>query len=122
MVRLLNLVFGTKLIMNDGHEILTRLREGDDLADVVVDLGSKFNGFRRVEAFQAASIARAWPALHQEAVSKMVQWALEKLDDDENRVWISWKGDAEHPETVTRFELNGNRLQIELAHPPLAFA
>jgi hypothetical protein len=31
---------------------------------------------------------------------------------------ITWKGDADFPETVTRFELRGNHLQIEFLHPP----
>jgi hypothetical protein len=118
VVKTLNLVFGTKLILNDGHEILARLREGDDMGRIVMDLGQKFRSFRNAAPAQGAAIARAWPPLHREAVSQMVTWALSKLDDDDQRIWIKWRADADHPETVTRFALAGRTLEIELAHPP----
>ena len=54
-----------------------------------------------------------------EAVTRLVGWALEKLDTDD-RVMIEWKGDAEYHETVTKFELRNNTLHIEFAHPPVA--
>ncbi len=58
-----------------------------------------------------------WPDLHLEAVSKVVQWALTKLDTDD-RIMIKWKGDADSTETVTKFELRDHTLVIEFAHPP----
>lgn len=114
-MQLLNAVFASGLILNDGHEILARLEAGDELISIATDLNDKFgqpggaNGIRR--------IIGAWPPLHLQAMSTLVQWALGKLDT-EDRVRIAWKGDAEHPETVTRFELRGHDLLIEFAHPP----
>lgn len=114
-VELLNNVFNSPLILNDGHEILQRLEAGDDVDEIVGDLTEKFGRNGQTEDVRA--LANAWPALHMEAVAGMVQWALGKLDTDD-RVTISWKGDADHPETVTRFELRDHSLLIEFAHPP----
>jgi hypothetical protein len=114
---ILNLVFQTTLVANDGHEILVRLQAGDEPTDILLDLGKKFGRFGKVGEARVGRMIRQWPPLHGEAVSQMLQWALEKLDTDD-RVTISWKGDDESPETVTRFELRGNHLQIEFAHPP----
>ncbi len=116
-IETVNLVFQTALILNDGHEILARLSAGDHPGAVVADLGRKFRTLRGSGPARVERIVRAWPDLHMEAVSCMLQWALGKLDT-EDRIHISWKGDAEYPETVTRFELRGNQLQIEFAHPP----
>jgi hypothetical protein len=114
---LLNIVFQSALIMNDGHEIHARLSAGDHPAEVVVDLGKKFDRFKRVKPYMVEQVIRNWPEQHMEAVGEMVKWALSKLDTDD-RISISWKGDADYPETVTRFELRGNHLQIEFLHPP----
>ena len=64
-------------------------------------------------------VVRNWDPLHMEAVTKLVGWALGKLDT-EDRVMIEWKGDAEYHETVTKFELRDHTLYIEFAHPPVA--
>jgi hypothetical protein len=114
---ILNLVFQTALVMNDGHEILVRLQAGDEPSDILLDLGRKFSRFKAAREDRVGAMIRQWPELHGEAVSQMLQWALSKLDT-EDRISISWKGDDEAPETVTRFELRGNHLQIEFAHPP----
>jgi hypothetical protein len=116
-MNILNLVFQSALVMNDGHEILLRLQAGDEPADILLDLGRKFSRFKVAREDRVGGMIRQWPPLHGEAVSQMLQWALAKLDTDE-RVSISWKGDDEAEETVTRFELRGNHLQIEFAHPP----
>jgi hypothetical protein len=116
-MELLNLVFTTSLILNDGHEIFDRLRAGDDVADIVEDVAKKFGREARTEEIRA--VTRSWPALHVEAVAEVVRWALGKLDT-EDRITINWKGDADHPETVTRLEFRGNNLMIEFAHPPVA--
>jgi hypothetical protein len=116
-MNILNLVFQTSLVMNDGHEILVRLQAGDEPAEVLLDLGRKFSRFKMAREDRVGDMIRQWPPLHGEAVSQMLQWALGKLDTDD-RVSISWKGDDEAEETVTRFELRGNHLQIEFAHPP----
>ncbi len=50
---------------------------------------------------EVQKVVGAWPALHMEAVTNLVGWALSKLDTDE-RVMIEWKGDAQHHETVTK--------------------
>ena len=113
----LNAVFQSALILNDGHEILARLQTGDDPADIVTDLASKFRTLKRADAARVQQVISAWPRLHMEAVGEVLKWALGKLDTDE-RISISWKGDADNPETVTRFELRGNQLQVEFAHPP----
>jgi hypothetical protein len=114
-VELLNLVFGTPLVLNDGHEILARLSAGDEVADLVDDYARKFG--RAETAQEIRQVTENWPPLHMEAASQLVQWALGKLDTDD-RVTINWKGDAEHPETVTKFELRDHTLLIEFAHPP----
>jgi len=116
-MNILNLVFQTALVMNDGHEILVRLQAGDEPADILLDLGRKFSRFKVAREDRVGEMIRQWPELHGEAVSQMLQWALAKLDT-EDRISISWKGDDEADETVTRFELRGNHLQIEFAHPP----
>jgi hypothetical protein len=54
-----------------------------------------------------------------EAVSTLVGWALAKLDTDD-RIAISWKGDAEYHETVTRFEVREHELHVEFLHPPVS--
>ena len=113
-MELLNTVFSTALILNDGHEIRARLADGDDMLDIVADLNDKFGRKRMGRAIR--SVGENWPALQLEAVSEMVKWALDKLDSDD-RITISWRGDAESQETVTRFELKDNTLLIEFAHP-----
>ena len=120
-IDVLNLIFQSALVMNDGHEIYARLSAGDHPADVVVDLGKKFKRWDRLRPQVVESVIRNWPDTHMEAVSSMVTWALSKLETPD-RVTISWKGDADYPETVTRFELRGNNLQIEFLHPPAFFA
>ncbi len=116
-MELLNTVFSSPFIFNDGHEILTRLNAGDELADIVEGLGTKFG--RPEEAGGFRQVVQTWPPLHLEAVSQMVQWALSKLDSPD-RIAIRWQGDAEHSETVTKFQLQGQILTVEFAHPPVA--
>lgn len=116
-MEVLNLVFSSGLIGNDGHEIAARLEAGDDVTDIVGDLAVEFGQPDQVVAVQ--KVIEAWPPLHREAVTKLVGWALGKLDTEE-RVMIKWKGDANHHETVTKFELRDNTLHIEFAHPPVA--
>ena len=114
-VELLNLVFTTGLILNDGHEILARLNAGDDVADIAGDHLEKLG--RQEFADEFRQVLNGWPPLHLEAVTQIVQWALDKLDTDD-RITIHWKGDADSPETVTRFELRDHQMVIEFAHPP----
>lgn len=114
-VDLLNAIFGTPLILNDGHEILQRLEAGEDAVAIAEDMSDKFG--QPGQAAQIRALAEGWPPLHIEAMSGMVQWALSKLDTDD-RVTVAWKGDADHPETVTKFELRDHTLLIEFAHPP----
>lgn len=116
-MEVLNLVFSTGLIGNDGHEIAARLDAGDDVADIVGDIAVEFGQPDMVADVQ--KVVSAWPALHMEAVTQLVSWALGKLDTDE-RIMIQWKGDAEYHETVTKFELRDHTLHIEFAHPPVA--
>ncbi len=115
-MQLVNYIFGSGLIFNDGHEIYARLQAGDDLGDILIDLNSKFGKPRRAEALR--QVVAGWPTLHREAVAQMIRWALSKLDTDE-RILIRYKGDADHPSTVTRFELEDHTLLIEFAHPPV---
>ena len=114
-IELLNAVFTTPLILNDGHEIRSRLDAGDDLRDIVRDYTQKFG--RAGAARRVLQVMDNWPAHHLQAVSQMVGWALGTLDDEE-RVTVRWKGDTESPETVTQFELRDHTLLIEFAHPP----
>ena len=116
-MEVLNTVFSSGLIGNDGHEIAARLDAGDDVADIIGDIAVEFGQPQLVVDVQ--KVVNDWPPLHREAVAQLVSWALGKLDTDE-RVMIKWKGDAEHHETVTKFELRGRTLHIELAHPPAA--
>ncbi len=118
-MEVLNTVFSSGLIGNDGHEIAARLEKGDNVADIVGDIAVEFGQPDMVADVQ--KVVRAWDPLHMEAVTKLVGWALGKLDT-EDRVMIEWKGDAEHHETVTKFELRGHTLHIEFAHPPVAAA
>jgi hypothetical protein len=115
----LNLAFTTAFILNDGHEIQARLSAGEDVADVTVDYLDRFGKEEFADEFR--KVIKGWPPLHLEAVTKVVQWALGKLDTDD-RVTIHWKGDADSPETVTRFELRDHQMLIEFAHPPSHFA
>lgn len=112
---MMNAVFTTALILNDGHDIHARLTAGDDIADLVEEYATKFGDPKKGKVIR--SVIEHWPPLHTEAVAQLVQWALGKLDT-ENRITINWKGDAESPETVTRFELRGQTLSVEFAHPP----
>ena len=116
-MEMLNLVFSSGLIGNDGHEIAARLEAGDNVEDIVGDLAVEFGQPDMVVDVQ--KVVRAWDPLHMEAVTKLVGWALGKLDTDD-RIMIEWKGDAEYHETVTKFELRGHTLYIEFAHPPVA--
>lgn len=102
--------------MNDGHEILARLEAGDDVVKIVEDLNHQFGRPRLARRIR--KVGEGWPALHREALSAMVRWALSKLDTDD-RVMIQYKGDAEHQETVTKFELRDHTLLIEFSHPPV---
>lgn len=115
-MELLNLVFSSGIIRNDGHEILARLEAGDDLADIAEGLGVKFG--KPGNAGEIRRVMENWPPLHLEAVNQMLRWALGKLDTDD-RVTVKYRGDAEHPETVTKFELRDHELMIEFAHPPV---
>ena len=114
-MELLNFIFSSGIIFNDGHEILARLNAGDRLADAVEEVAVKFG--RNEDAKLGQAVSRNWPALHVEAVSELVRWALGKLDT-EDRIMVEWRGDPEYHETVTRFELRGHTLVIEFAHPP----
>lgn len=114
-MQLLNAVFGTPLILNDGHEIYARLEAGDDLADIAEEFGEKLG--RNGAGAKVRRVIEGWPPTHLEAVAQMLRWALSKLDTEE-RITIKYKGDDQHPETVTRFELRGNELLVEFAHPP----
>ena len=116
-MEMLNLVFSSGLIGNDGHEIAARLEAGDSVEDIVGDLAVEFGQPEMVVDVQ--KVVRNWDPLHMEAVTKLVGWALGKLDT-EDRVMIEWKGDAEYHETVTKFELRDHTLYIEFAHPPVA--
>lgn len=116
-MELLNQVFGTALILNDGHEVHARLVAGDDVLDIVGELNEKFGRKRLGRAIR--KVGESWPPLQLEAVSEMVKWALGKLDTEE-RITIEWRGDAESSETVTKFEIRDNSLLIEFAHPPAA--
>ena len=118
-MEILNLVFTTGLILNDGHEILERINAGDEVPDIAHDLAAKFGRPDIIDAVDR--VVGGWPALHLEAVRQMVAWALEKLDTDE-RVVIRWKGDAESDDTVTSFQLRDHELVIEFAHPPSLYA
>lgn len=115
VVQLLNNLFGTPLILNDGHEILARLEDGADLVDMVNEANKKFGNPENEAAIRRT--VGAWPPLHREAVGEMIRWALSKLDTKE-RVVVKYRGDAESPRTVTKFELEGNVLVVEFAHPP----
>ena len=114
-IELLNNVFSSGLIFNDGHELRARLEAGDDIAQIVEDLNNEFGNPRM--GTRVLRIMRNWPPLHLEFVTETVAWALSKLDTAD-RVMISWKGDAEHDETVTKVELRDHTLLIEFAHPP----
>jgi hypothetical protein len=114
-MKLMNVVFSSGIVANDGHEILARLNAGDDILEVVEDLNMNFGRPRMARAVRA--VGENWPDLHLEAVTKLVQWALTKLDTDD-RIMIKWKGDADSTETVTKFELRDHTLVIEFAHPP----
>jgi hypothetical protein len=116
VLTLLNAIFQIPAILNDGHEIAARLRAGDDFIDVVADLNGKFG--RPGYASLVESVGEAWPPLHRAAVTEMVRWALDKLDTDD-RIAIEWKGNAESPQTVTKFELRDHTLVIDFAHPPV---
>ncbi len=116
-MELLNQVFRTALILNDGHEIHAKLVAGDNVLDIVGELNDKFGRKRMGRAIR--KVGEDWPPLQLEAVSEMVKWALGKLDTEE-RITIEWRGDAESSETVTKFELRDNSLSIEFAHPPAA--
>ncbi len=118
-MQLLNMVFSSGFVFNDGHEIFARLDAGDDVADIVQELTEKFN--KGDASGPIRDVIEGWPALHLEAVGQLVHWALGKLDTDD-RVMIKWKGDDESPETVTKFELRDHSLLIEFAHPPAGFA
>ena len=113
---LLSMVFSSGIIGNDGHEILARLQAGDDPAEIIGDLGDKFD--RPEQGTALREVAANWPPLHLQMLAGVVQWALGKLDTDD-RVMIKWKGDAESSETVTKLELRDHTLQIEFAHPPM---
>ena len=120
-VELLNAVFGSGLILNDGHEIYARLQAGDELADIAGEVGEKL-GEKLGRPASVADLQRVtnnWPDLHREAVARMLEWSLSKLDT-EDRITVQWKGDDHHPETVTKFELRDHTLKIEFAHPPVA--
>ena len=119
VMALLNHVSAVPLILNDGHEVLERLRAGGKIVDIVEDLNAKFGQPELAPAIR--QVAEGWDQVHLEAVENMLQWALGKLDT-EDRILIDWKGDADHPEVVTRFELRGRRLLVEFAHPAFAQA
>lgn len=118
-MEVLNLLFTTGLILNDGHDILERISAGDDLSDMAEDLTQKFG--RPDMGAEVRRVVNGWPPIHLEALREMLAWALGKLDTDD-RIMIRWKGDAENPDTVTRFELRDHELLIEFAHPPSMFA
>ncbi len=58
-MELLNLLFATPLIFNDGHEILARLNAGDDIADLAEDYARKFG--RAEKAAEIRKVTERWP-------------------------------------------------------------
>ena len=96
-MEMLNLVFSSGLISNDGHEIAARLEAGDSVEDIVGDLAVEFGQPDMVVDVQ--KVVRNWDPLHMEAVNKLVGWALGKRDT-EDRVVNEWKGDREDDSTV----------------------
>jgi hypothetical protein len=113
----LNALFLSPLILNDGHEIHDGLKAGRSLEEIVNQVAEKLG--LEEQAPTVLQVMRSWPPLHLEAALNLVQWGLSKLDTPD-RVTIGFKGDAEHPETVTKFELRDHTLLIEFAHPPVA--
>jgi hypothetical protein len=116
---LLNIFFATAMVLNDGHEVLARLEAGEDVVEICDDYCRRLGREDHIPA--SRRLLKGWPPLHMEVVTQLVRWALGKLDTDD-RITIHWKGDADSPETVTRFELKGQDMTIEFAHPPSLLA
>lgn len=114
-MELMNAVFASPLILNDGHEIFARLEAGDDIADIAAEMNQKFG--RPEWTARICQVIDNWPPLHREAAASVVRWALSKLDT-EDRIQIKYRGDNEYPEVVTRIELRGHELLVEFLHPP----
>ena len=119
-VDILNFLFDPRVIKNEREEILARLVGGDSLSSVLVDLGGRFQRFRRSSLLtEIETVVNNWPAKHLEAIRAVVIWSLSSFDTDEP-VRLRWKGDADYHETVTKFEVKDNEVMIEFAHPPAA--
>jgi len=114
-MQILNAVFLSPLIFNDGHEIHDGLAAGRNINDIVDEIAAKLGFGDKAPIIRR--VIRTWPPLHLEATLQLVRWGLSKLDTPD-RLTIGFKGDAENPETVTRFELRDHTLTIEFAHPP----
>src|SRR4051812_28206468 len=93
----LNRFFNSPLVFNDSHDIYARLSAGEPIADVLVDVAAIFYGAKSTRLKAVQRVVQNWPDLHLEFVRNMVMLALAKIDSDD-RLQITWKGDADNPE------------------------
>ena len=112
-IDVLNRMFAEPVVARDGKRLLARLQAGQDFRAIVAD---EYSGRFGEDALVVRNVLEHWSDLHFDLVEEVLKWALEKLNTQDH-MRVTWQGNTESPELVTRFEVRGNELLVDFAHP-----
>lgn len=110
--------FKEEVIGGREKEILQRLIAGESLPTFVHESVKEVRQFRRQALLAGTNqVVENWPLEHHEMIRSALMWALQKRVQGAP-VKVTWKGDDEHTEFVTKIEIKGDELVLDFAHPP----
>jgi hypothetical protein len=111
-------IFAEEHLDDLSDEMLTRFKAGESLGVVISEIGARHGFFRGYTKPPAARvIIEHWPASHLEQIRWTVIAGL-TMRKQGVPIRFHWKGDDEHPETITSILFKENDIHIEFAHPP----
>jgi len=114
-------IFAEERLDEIGEELLRRFRSDERFGDIIAEIGDRYRCFPgKTRSSEARRIIEHWPAAHLAMVRSAIIWGITNRNAGVP-TRFHWKGDDEHPETVTRFEIKDADIYVEFAHPP-AFA
>lgn len=110
--------FKEEVIGGREEQILQRLTAGESLPAFVHESVREVRTFRRQAVLAGTNqVVENWPAEHHDMIRSALMWALQKRLSG-SPVKVTWKGDDEHEEFVTRIEIKDDELVLDFAHPP----
>lgn len=115
----LNRLFSAPRPAGESPEIVARVAAGEDFTDVLIEKVRAEYGALSQRTRAVEFVVGHWPQEHVDVVQAMLEANIKRRPIEEP-LQVIWKGDADNPETVTRFEVGENRLVVEFAHPPAA--